>query len=273
MVLLPAHSPARIAPLVVLCWAFLSLLCVSRLAAQVNIEKLRPATTGSSLSGNIEIEWALRSGSVNRHDLKLASQLGLAAEDGSGWLLLANGGAGWQEGARYSNRGLLHVRRIQSVGRERVLLEAFAQVNYARERLLDFRGLLGMGVRLRLHSSAAQSEEREVWCGTGHMLEREHLDLSPHHQHPQSTTAHRWSSYLSVQYTWATGRGISSTTYLQPRLDALGDVRLLNDSRLEVTVAGPLSLTVSLHLLHDSDPPDGVESLELEIGSGLRLLF
>lgn len=65
----------------------------------------------------------------------------------------------------------------------------------------------------------APSGEGEAWYGTSYMLEREHLDLSSGHRHPQSTTAHRWSNYLSLRYTWAPGRQISFTTYLQPHLE------------------------------------------------------
>lgn len=69
------------------------------------------------------------------------------------------------------------------------------------------------------------------------------------------------------------GRNVASTAYLQPRIGEPGDLRLRNESRFAVAVAGPLSLALSLRARHDSDPPDGVESLELAIDSGLRLSF
>lgn len=64
---------------------------------------------------------------------------------------------------------------------------------------------------------------------------------------------------------------MAATGYVQPRLSALADGRVLSDARLAVQLVGSLSLTVAARLRHDSRPPDDTGRLDPTIAAAARL--
>ena len=62
---------------------------------------------------------------------------------------IGSGDLGWEGKERFSNEALAHLRYVRALG-SRLHGEAFGQVNYDQSRRLDFRGLVGSGIRLAL---------------------------------------------------------------------------------------------------------------------------
>jgi hypothetical protein len=149
------------------------------------------------------------------------------------------------------------------------LVEGYAQVNYDEPRRLDFRSVVGGGIRAGIVDSASLS----LWVGTGYMFEHERLDLPDTASHPRSTSAHRWSSYLASRFTAGTSMTIVATVYGQPRFDEVADFRILSDVSLAAAITGALSFTVSFELRYDSRPPDDVASLDTELRNGISVAF
>jgi putative salt-induced outer membrane protein YdiY len=233
--------------------------------AQVNIERLRRAQADSGFTGTLGANLTARTGNVSLVLLNVDGRLDYGRP---GWLafLVGNADIGWQGGQRFSNSGLLHLRGNRLLSSV-VAGELFTQVDYDRSRLLSFRAIVGGGARLDL----ARSVRWRLSTGTGLMFEHERLELPPTASHPDETNAVRWTNYVTGNFRDAERLSIAGTLYAQPRVDGFGDVRLLSDLRLAVQLVGALSLTVTSRIRYDSRPPDGIESLDTALTTGLAL--
>ena len=252
-------------PVVAAVTTIATLLAASGAQAQVNIEQLRRGQADSGFTGTLGANLAARTGNVR---LVLLSVDGRLDYGRPGWLafLVGNADVGWQGGQRFSNSGLLHLRG-NLLFNPTVAGELFTQVDYDRSRLLTFRAIAGAGARLNL----ARSARWRFSTGTGLMFEHERLDLPPTAVHPGETNAARGTNYLTGTFREPPRLSIAGTLYAQPRLDAFGDVRVLSDLRLAVQLVGALSLTVTSRVRYDSRPPDGIESLDTALTTGLAL--
>lgn len=149
------------------------------------------------------------------------------------------------------------------------MLEVCGQVNYDKSRLLDFRALLGGGLRVRL----VRADVADLAVGTGLVFEHESLGLPPEAGHPRATAVHRSSSYVSLRVTPAPGLVASSTGYAQPKIVDFADLRILNESGIAVAVTGQVTLRAQFELRYDSRPPDGVVRLGTKLTNGIAIRF
>lgn len=238
---------------------------IGNVEAQVNIEKMRTEGGETGLSGAALFDLKVRSGNVDVWGFNLESQIGMIRQQRS-FLLITQGELEWQDGERDSNEGLLHLRH-ELRHRERIWPECFAQIDYNKARSLEFRGLIGGGLRTRLYRTGGM----QIWWGTAYMLEHERLEAAV--RSDRVVTVHRWSNYVNIKVDIdAHARGML-TLYAQPRFTAWGDVRILGDARLEADLIGPLSLSLSANARYDSRPPAAVDDLDLRLGSGLEIEF
>lgn len=245
----------------------LILLAAAPASGQVNIERLRLGGDSLGITGAATVSVTLSSGNTETQ----RGDLGLRLDwlrNGTESFMVVSGDFDWTGGKRVSNRGLAHVRHI--IGRStRLSPEAFAQINYDKSRNLDFRGLVGAGLRVRVYSGV----RGRASLGAAWMYEHEKLDLPTGSIHAVETDHHRLSSFLTVSLTPREGVALASTTYAQPRFDAFDDIRVLSQSRLSVQVLGPLTLDVTFDLSYDADPPDDTESLDTYLRTGIGIRF
>jgi len=231
--------------------------------AQVNTEKFRRADMTPGLSGYLQLDTDIRRGNVEKTELEYESRHDVL-RDNSYAFLYAAGEYGWQGGSPYSDAALVHLRymwRPQSS----IQPEIYTQINYDRERLIEFRGLAGAGVRVRiLHQTGAR-----FWYGTSLMAEHERLDVPADGNHDDEYTVGRWSNYLATGGTLSKLSGWNATTYIQPRIDDFSDLRLLAETGLTVTVTEHVALSVDIRLNYDSEPPGGVEKLDSALKTGI----
>ena len=99
--------------------------------------------------------------------------------------------------------------------------------------------------------------------GVSLMVEHERLDLPDVAIHDDQTTTIRWSYFVTLRLVPNENLVITSTTYLQPKFDTLGDLRTLENLRVAVSVTDELDLTISFDLRYDSRPPDLISDLVL----------
>lgn len=247
---------------------FLLLTLLPRAAtAQVNIERLRLGGDSLGLTGSVSVTLSFATGNTETRRGDGEARLDHTWPTRS-LFGIVRGDFDWTEGERVSNRGLLHLRHIERTDRT-VSPEAFAQINYDRARSLDFRGLVGAGARIAL----ASGDRGRMSLGLAYMFEREELGIPPGSEHPLDTSHHRLSSFLTLSMEPRAGLALASTSYIQPRLDAFDDVRLLSQSRLTVALLGPLSLDVTFDLHYDAEPPDDTESLDTSLRTGIAVRF
>lgn len=235
------------------------------LAAQVNTERLRLDNDTAGLSGDARGDLTVRTGSVSLVLLGLGGRVDMSTP-GTLTFLVGSGNVGWQDGRRFSNEGLAHLRHSRTIA-PWLRAEAFTQVDYNKSRKLDFRSLLGLGPRFEL----VRDPTVHLAVGTAWMLEHERYDLPDSASHPHEVTTQRWSNYVSARLDPSDRLGIVLTTYAQPRFDDFGDIRVLADARIALTLSGPVALANSFNARYDSRPPDGVTDMDTTLRTGIAV--
>ncbi len=240
---------------------------VSRAPGQVNIEGQRRSSADSGFAGTLATEFELRTGNVDHFRLALRGRIDYQTSVTSTFVV-GQGNLGLVGKNRFSNAGLLHVRSGWR-WRPRVVPEAYAQLNYDEPQSLEFRSVVGGGIRVGL----SDTEATRLWIGTGYMFEHERLDLSDTAVHPRQTSVHRWSSYVTARVRAGPNATLSATGYVQPKIDAFADVRIISDMSVAVSLTTALSFTVNFSLRYDGRPPDDVASLDTALRNGISLSF
>jgi hypothetical protein len=62
---------------------------------------------------------------------------------------------------------------------------------------------------------------------------------------------------------------LTEVLYVEPRVDAPADVRLLNELRLSVTVVKGVDLNAGFQWLHDSRPPSSIGPDDVQLETSL----
>jgi hypothetical protein len=146
--------------------------------------------------------------------------------------------------------------------------EAFNFVQSQRNETLRLkeRWLVGSGIRRQFGSGDGLS----LNLGTGAMWELEEVtdDAVAPGEDPRSSVI-RMSNIIVVRHDFSEGARLVGTTYLQPRLDALHDFRLLSELALLVPVTTRVRLTVSTDWRHDSRPPPSLRADDFTLNFGI----
>ncbi len=155
--------------------------------------------------------------------------------------------------------------RYTHMFRPRVGFDVFSQIGNDVVLLLDWRAIAGGGVRLVW----SDNDRERLWAGTGYMLEYEDRDAGVE---PEIVYNHRWSTYISFELSVIPGRlSILSTTYIQPRLDALGDVQFLEEGKLRIKVNDALAFGIEGRLRIDTQPPAGLEPTDVRVTNTMEI--
>ena len=253
--------------LTIVLWMLSVAVVTSQPFAQVNIEKHRKRRDRVGVGGSLHLDLSARSGNADVWELGLQGRLDYASQS-LRTFLVGSGDFGWEGGERFSNEMLLHLRGVYRL-RSSLRPEVFMQGNYDRSRLLTLRGLVGGGLRTGLY----QGEVLQMWWGSTYMFEHERLDLPLDASHARRTSVHRWSNYLSFSADLTAQTSVVMTTYVQPQFGDLRDVRLLNESSLQVVVSRWVSVEVSFRLFYDSRPPEGICGTDTKLKTGIGIVF
>ena len=237
------------------------------LSAQVNVEALRQENPPLGYSGTFGGDLTIRTGNVDLVQVGLNARL-YRVEETVTRLIVGNGGLGLQGGSRFSSSGLVHYRETYQLN-DWISPEWYGQLNYDRPQLLNFRVVTGGGAR----TSFARGDWGQFGMGAALMLEHERLALPDTAVHPDQTTTIRGSYFLTLRLVPSERLVITSTTYLQPAVADLGDLRTLANFQLATSVTDELDLTVSFDLRYDSRPPDDVSALDTNLRTGLRYRY
>ncbi len=176
---------------------------------------------------------------------------------------------GRASGASYANRHFAHLRHRFHLG-ERWAVEGFLQSEFDEFKRLELRALAGVGVR----AVVAKSRGAGLALGAALMGELEEIasdgarsaaDL--HHRTP------RLSSYVSGSIQLAPGWNVSTTSYAQPALDDIGDLRLSSHTSITVRPGDRVALELTATLDRDARPPEGVKPLDAALRQGITLSF
>ena len=246
----------------------LMLVAAGQTVAQVNIEALRRDAASTGFSGALALNMEIHTGNTDLKEIGLEGRLDFNHPNANTFILARND-FGWEQGERFADEGLIHLRQHYPL-HGRIGLEAFTQYNYDTTYRLDARALAGGGVRFHLVGTDAF----QLWEGASAFLEHERLgNLAEGDAHPGRSTVVRWSHYLSSRIA-VNDRVVSTcTVYFQPLWNAIGDTRVLGELSLEIDLAGPFALALIYGMRYDSRPPEGVNRLDTVLENGLAVTF
>lgn len=243
----------------------LLLLLFSPLAeAQIlNAESLRKVTDTSGWSGSATVNFAL---ARNVNDiLSLGTDIHVQYKTKKHLVLLKN-----QIVFRklndddFSNFGITHFRYNYKLS-PRWKWEVFAQGQYNRVNLIDFRGLLGTGPRYKITTS----EKYKFYLGSLLMFEYEEVadGITPLQRDV------RLSSYLSFSLYPTDNITLVSTTYYQPQVDNWSDHRVSSESSFVLKVYKNLNLNLTYVFVFDAFPAIGIPNSQYRFTTGITYSF
>lgn len=233
-------------------------------SASVNFEKRRRALVRPGWSFGVDVRGGVRRGNINV--LEVGGDEYVGWQGGThGFLLLgehrfraqtlARAGLGFTDlpRARQVNAHLGHLRFFRRL-RPWLTAEAFTQVEADELSVLRWRQLVGAGLRVRL----LEREGAAVYLGTAYVPELEVLDRALFLAQPSGAGAinvwHRVGQVIDARV----GSGpvqLVNTFYVQPRVDDLGDLRVLDEAALVIAVAEHVAIKLAASVRVDTRPP------------------
>lgn len=142
-----------------------------------------------------------------------------------------------------------------------LLTDAFVQFQQDRFQRLRGRTLVGGGPAFWLY----ESDRIMLRAGTGIMHEGESYRIVE----PSSADAVRSTSYLALTAHVGERASLSLSAFVQPRINAWSDYRVLNEATLTVGVNSWLATTLGFVIRHDSAPPLGVKKTDVEVSHSI----
>lgn len=235
--------------------------------AQINTEKYRPQQDSTGFSWQSEVGFKLQKGNVDFQELSIEN-LAAWLYPSNKILFIISGDLGWEDGKRFSNEMLAHLRNVYNLSKA-WQAEFFVQTDYNKSRLLDQRFVIGSGLRFR----AMGIKKEGLWLGSAVMFEQEDYDLPAQAKHPQSTKTWRLSSYMSFITNLKEYIAFNGVVYFQPAFKNFDDFKLVAESGLIVKVSAHFSLTTVFKYRFDQKPPDNIKKNDFLTESGLRFSF
>lgn len=242
---------------------FLFFTCFYANSQILNAESLRKVTDTSGFSGAASLNFALKR-NVNDF-ITISSKIHIQYKMNKHLVLFKND-IDFQkvENAKLENSGIQHLRynyRLSSP----IAWEVFAQAQYNKVNLIDFRGLLGTGPRFKL----SKSENYKFYLGT--LIMYEHEKTSDGFTPIQDDF--RGSTYLSFSLYPTENISIVSTTYYQPLLSQFSDYRVSSQSSLVVGLFKNFALNTSYTFVYDAVPALGIPTSQYDFSTGLTYSF
>jgi hypothetical protein len=189
---------------------------------------------------------------------------------GNHWTRLIFGGSYLKDGSRSLLDARFAQLRYSWMPGERFQTFHFVQAQQNETLRLRSRFLVGSGAQWRLFAS----ERGSFAVGTGAMIERERLDAAAVNPGDRTLSETVRMTNLGVfRYRTESGAQILNITYFQPRFDAFGDQRILNDLGVTFPVSDQVRLTMSGEWRRDTRPPANLERDDLVLRMGVSLDF
>lgn len=244
-----------------------NLLLSAGLFAQINTEKFREDSDSLGFSGNLDLSATVITGNTDFKLLSLGGRLNQNWGDDYTFLVL-DGGLGWESGNRFVDAALAHLRNVITLS-DLIQLEQFAQFDFNKKRLLLSRELIGGGIRLRILEEGGF----KFRLGTSYFFEHEEYDLAVNSIHPNSTNAHRFSNYVTMEFELEKNVKLIIVSYIQPDITNIEDYRILNETAFEVSISKLIDLNFKFNLRYDNKPPDNIKQNDTISKFGITFNF
>lgn len=233
-------------------------------AAQiVNVESLRRVSDTSKWSGaaNLDIGLIKNTKSIFKITNKIRLQYNT---DKNTYLFINDLKLEQIESNSFVNKGIQHLRYNRKLT-ERVKLEIFAQSQYDAISDIKFRGLLGVGPRIKL----SKNDKFRYYLGTLLMFEHEEASDNT----IDILRDFRGSAYFSCSIYPLDNISVVSTTYYQPLLKQFSDFRISNETSLGIKVFKNLQYKTTFTYQYDASPIIGIPKTQYELSNGIVYTF
>jgi hypothetical protein len=245
----------------------ITLIFYTSIFAQVNTERFREDEDTTGFSGYVDLEGILATGNTDFQLISLGSRLNYNWGDDYTFIV-GDGGYGWENGNSFVDQLFAHLRHVITTG-DLLQIELFTQFDNNKKRLLEARELIGGGLRLRI----LKTEHFKFRLGTAYMFETERFDLPANSVHPNNTSFHRFTSYVTFKYQLNRLLSFISTTYYQPRFKDFNDYKLFSENAFMIDTGKVLDLFIKFNLRYDSRPPDTVKKFDTFSRIGFSFKF
>lgn len=229
----------------------------------LNVESLRKVTDTSGFSGSIGLDFSLKRDKNNYFEFSTDALIQYKMRR---HLVLWKNDVNFKNisGNKFQNSGVSHLRYNYKI-HPQIAIEVFAQAQYNKVSKIDFRGLLGVGPRIKLTTS----EDYKVYLGTHLMFEQEELDneISIVRRHFRNSTYLSFSLYPTSRIT------VVSTTYYQPKLSDLKDYRMSSETSFIINIFSRFSFKTSYTFIYDEYPAEGIPNSQYNLTSGIVYVF
>jgi len=244
--------------------ALLMVICCTTNAQIVNVESLRKVADTSGWSGFVSLDLSLIK---NRRDIfKIANRTHVQYSAGKHLLLFINDLNIQQlDDEKFVNRGIQHLRYNYKF-HPRIAWEAFVQTQFDPVSNINIRALAGTGTRFKV----LPSKKHRFYLGTLLMYEYEETEEM---EMEVINSDIRGSMYVSVNLYPSDNISIISTSYYQPRVDAIRDYRISNETSIVFTIFKDLRFKSTFTLLFDSFPAMDIPDTQYEWTNGLAYTF
>ena len=160
------------------------------------------------------------------------------------------------------DKSILHFRHNYYFTK-RTIGEWFVQGQHNAVSKIDFRGLLGAGMRFKL----SKNDKFRYYLGTTMMYEHEKTTLGI------TGDLWRWSNYFSFTLIPVKTMSFVSTTYYQPALSAFDDYRIASQNVFTFLLSKHLNFKTTFNYNFDSSPVEDVPETQYNLSSGIVYIF
>jgi hypothetical protein len=244
----------------------MALLISPNLCAIRAINILKIGEKGIGLYGNFDISLNRTSGNSETENYKL----GIFIENFHKkdlWLFNATHYFEQSSQIKTANKSYVHLRNIREMSKPSNSSggsdwEYFGQIEHNEFLRLEFRGLLGTGLRFKPFVDA------NFYLGAGPMLVRENYSDGR-----ESQTFGKLNIYINVKSAISDATSVSYVVYYQPNMDKMNNFELVQSFELENKISKKFSLVIKLSHDYDSNPVDAVEKYDFEQTTAFRYKF
>lgn len=246
------------------CFLLVLFLVTTTASAQIlNAESLRKVSDTSGFSGSVSLNFALKR-STSEY-LIIFNSIHVQYKMDRHLLIFKNDIEFQKiEGAKLENSWISHLRYNYRL-HPRIAWEVFAQGQYNKLALINFRGLLGTGPRFKL----SNFDNYKFYLGTLVMYEYEEIidEVTPLQRDL------RGSAYLSFSMYPTKNVTLTSTTYFQPVLSEFSDFRISSQSSLVIAVFKNFNVSTNYTFTYDAFPAVSIPNSQYTLTTGITYSF
>jgi len=236
--------------------------------AIVNLDNLHLSSTNTGTSGKLKLNLSGDEGNNQNFRVKGAGILNYRTVNALSFLH-AEHTYGESFGEENKNKSFVHARYIRDVSRTKAW-EIFAQIEQNKFARLNYRGLIGSGLRFDLSDN---NKSQRLFLGTGAFYSQEEISNASTFNEEKRQNFLRANVYLIYQKNLSENVSFYSTTYFQPAIDDPEDFRALEVAGLKTKLLKNLNLVIALEGAFDNHPPEEVDRKDIAYSTGIEYSF